>query len=144
MAGPYEPESFDEDGNIIPHNERDWPETPPPEREPEWAYYVIGEHERGLRRGYETRHEAVGMAAFLNHHFPDGEPYSVEAHETTGPMHWDTGEATVCSWCDHSTTISPLAGWVFADRGPYCCEECWVRDWHADGNDVQYDEVNPR
>lgn len=134
MNGPYEPETFDEDGNIIPHSERDWPEAPPAEREPEWAHYVHREREHSLKRAHETRHDAIGTAALFNRHM-DGDPYSVVAKKTTGPMCWDTGDPTVCSWCGYSTAIRPLVSWVFADGGPYCCEECWVRDWHANGNE---------
>lgn len=138
MTGPYEPPQFDDDGNAIHREERDWPTTPPGEREPRWAYYVHRDTERLLRNAHETRHAAIGTASMFNVHFDD-DPFHVVAQQTNGPMEWRTDVPTVCSWCDHSTTVAPLVRWVFADRGPYCSEECWVRDWHADGNEVQHE-----
>ena len=143
MTGPYEPETFDSDGKLIPHEERDWPETPPSEREVRYAYYVTRERERTLRNAHETRHDAIGTAAKFNIHM-DAEPFDVVAHQTTGPMYWDTGEKTVCGWCGFSTTIRPISGWSFVlagddddDGGSFCTSECHARWAKAEGQESE-------
>lgn len=143
MTEPYEPETFDNDGELIPHEERDWPETPPGEREARWAYYVTCERERTLRNAHETRHDAIGTAAKFNIHM-DGDPFHVITHQTNGPMYWDTGEETVCNWCGFTTTIRPISGWSFVlgdDGGSFCTSECHARWAKAEGQKSFPDEV---
>lgn len=145
MTGPYEPEKFDSDRNIIPHEQRDWPETPPTEREPRWAYYVTREREQTLSNPHENRHEAIGTAARFNIHM-DNNPFYVVAQKTNGPMYWDTGEETVCDWCGFETTIRPISGWSFVlgdDGGSFCTSECHARWIQSKGRDSYPDEVIP-
>lgn len=143
MTEPYEPETFDNDGELIPHEERDWPETPPGEREARWAYYVTRERERTLRNAHETRHDAIVTAAKFNIHM-DGDPFHIVAHQTSGPMYWDTGEETVCDWCGFTTTIRPISGWSFVlddGGGSFCTSECHARWAKAEGQESFPDEV---
>jgi hypothetical protein len=147
VTGPYEPPKFDGGGNAIPHEERNWPKTPPAEREVRWAYYVTRDREQTLRNAHTTRHDAIGTAARFNSHFDD-DPFHVVAHQSTGPMYWDTGEETVCNWCGFTTTIRPISGWSFVvgdDGGSFCTSECQARWAMAEEREQESfpDEVVP-
>lgn len=75
---------------------------------------------------YDTRHEAVGMKALLERHFPEMD-YEVRAWESL----WrERDEPVICGYCGHEEWYMPLVRWTFAadcDDSPFCSTECWAR-----------------
>jgi hypothetical protein len=89
----------------------------------------------GQLGNYDSRHEAVGMAAIIGRRFDYD--YEVRWHESI----WrEADEPAVCDYCGHEEHYLPLVQWTFAvDYGPdeqggaFCCTECFARwAWERD------------
>lgn len=142
----------DESTDIGEHPNRDGP-PPEDQRNTGWKFDLLDadraeedEWDMLAQMGnYDTRHEAIGMAAKLQIWFPDKDlDYEVRAHET---MWEECEEPTTCDWhlCDTEEWYLPITGWYFPtgygpDDDPYgtensggalCSEECFRRwEWH--------------
>lgn len=79
---------------------------------------------------YDSRHEAVGMAAVLGRRYDYD--YEVRWYESL----WrEVDDPTECDWCGHEEYYRPLVAWTFAsgfgpdeeDGGAFCSDECYRR-----------------